>query len=139
MSEPRSEFLPKPAWRTRVSAPTRWAAVAVTFAGTLVIGATVLVGGLVVLHQFAADEWVAPTVWVILTVIMIVWTLLKPDPATASEDEAQPWSDYVVRAVMIGVDEPRPAVQRIVTGIVFGAPLAVYLVITVVLEALGLF
>lgn len=139
MDEPRSEFLPRPAWRTRVSAPARWAAIAITFAGTLAVGAAVLVAGLVVVHHLTGQRWVAPTVWIALTGVTLAWALLRPEPATASEDEAQPWSDYVVRAVMIGVEQPRPAPSRVVTGVLFGAPLLVYLTITVILEALGLF
>jgi len=135
----RSEFLPKPTWRTRTSPARLRLAIGFTFTLIVVVGWFVLGFVLVLLDYGDVPAGVFHAVWIVPTVGAVLWVLLKPDPATASEDEAQPWSDYVVRAVMIGVDEPRPAVQRIVTGIVFGAPLAVYLVITVVLEALGLF
>lgn len=135
----RSEFLPKPAWRTRARPGARRLAIGVTFAGIFAVGWLVLGGALALLDYAHAPAWALHAVWIVPTVGAVVWALLEPAPATASEDEAQPWSDYVVRAVMVGVDTPRPIAQRLITGIAFGAPLVVYLAITLVLEAAGLF
>lgn len=83
--------------------------------------------------------WLVHAAWIVPTLGTLVWAVLRPSPATASEDEEQPWSDYAVRAVMVGVGEPRPVATRVVTGIAFGAALVVYLLITVALEAIGVF
>lgn len=139
MSEGRNEFLPRPAWRTRVSPSARWAGVAVTFLAIVAIGWAVLALLIVLLDYADVPMWLEHAVWIVPTIGAVIWTLLKPSPATASEDEAQPWSDYAVRAVMIGVEEARPVPARVVTAILFGAPLVVYLTITLILEAAGLF
>jgi len=135
----QSEWLPKPRWRTRASRPSLWAAVAVTFAAIVAVGWAVLLLVMLLIDYADLPGWLIHAAWIVPTLGTLVWALLRPSPATASEDEAQPWSDYAVRAVMIGVDEPRPMAARVVTGIVFGAPLVVYLTITVVLEAIGVF
>lgn len=114
-------------------------AIGVTFALIIVIGWGVLAGVILVLDRLEVPTVWRHATWIVPTVGAVAWALRRPDPATASEDEEQPWSDYAVRAVMIGVEQPRPAVQRAVAGIVFGAPLVVYLTITVILEALGFF
>ena len=126
-------------WRTRAAAGPRWLAVGVTFALIVALGWGVLAVVLVALDRIGVPGTWRHVVWVVPTVGAVIWALWRPQPATASEDEQQPWSDYAVRAVMIGVERPRPAAGRAVTGILFGAPLVVYLVITVVLEALGFF
>lgn len=139
VSEQPSEFLTRPPWRTRARPRSVWIGVAVTFAAIIAIGIAVLGGAIALLRYAGAPAWVGVAAWVGPTVLTLLWAVFRPDPATASEDEAQPWSDYAVRAVMIGVDEPRPVPHRVITGVVFGGPLLVYLTITVVLEALGLF
>ena len=103
--------------------------------GLTTTGATVIVG----LDKLGVPAVWRHLAWIVPTLGALVWALRRPDPATASEDEQQPWSDYAVRAVMVGIDAPRPAAQRAITGIVFGAPLVVYLTVTVILEALGFF
>ena len=141
MAEPDefAEFLPKPRWRTRASAGSRWLAVGVTFALIVALGWGVLATVMIGLDRLGVPGAWRHAVWIVPTGGALIWALYRPQPATASEDEEQPWSDYAVRAVMIGVDQPRPPARRALTGILFGAPLVVYLIITVVLEALGFF
>jgi hypothetical protein len=138
-SDEFAEFLPKPRWRTRASAGSRWLAISVTFALIVALGWGVLATVMIGLDRFGVPGAWRHAVWVVPTAGALIWSLLRPQPATASEDEEQPWSDYAVRAVMIGIDQPRPAASRAITGILFGAPLVVYLIITVALEALGFF
>lgn len=135
----RSEFLPKPAWRTRARSGPRWLAIAVSFAAMIALGWAVLLAVMWVLRRLGVPGSVVQLTWIVPTIGVMAWALWRPSPATASEDEAQPWSDYAVRAVMIGVEEVRSAPLRLITAALFGAPLAVYLLITVILEALGLF
>lgn len=135
----RNEFLPGPRWRTRAAKPALFSAIGVTFALIVAIGWTVLAMIIVLLDRLGVPAAWRHAMWIAPTLGALVWALRRPDPATASEDEQQPWSDYAVRAVMVGIDEPRPAAQRAITGLVFGAPLVVYLTVTVILEALGFF
>lgn len=134
-----SEFLPRPRWRTRASRPALRLAIAVTFALIVLIGWGVLAGVMLVLDRLEVPALIRHATWIVPTLGAVAWVLRRPDPATASEDEEQPWSDYAVRAVMIGVEAARPPAQRAAAGIVFGAPLVVYLTITVILEGLGFF
>lgn len=138
-SDEFADFLPKPRWRTRASAGSRRLAVGVTFTLIVALGWGVLAAVMLALDRLGVPGAWRHAVWIVPTVAALIWALYRPQPATASRDEEQPWSDYAVRAVMIGVDQPRPAAGRALTGILFGAPLVVYLVITVVLEALGFF
>lgn len=135
----RNEFLPGPRWRTRAGKPALVLAIGLTFTVIVAIGWAVLAAVIVGLDRLGVPAVWRHATWIVPTVGALVWALRRPDPATASEDEQQPWSDYAVRAVMVGIDEPRPAAQRAITGLVFGAPLVVYLTVTVILEALGFF
>jgi hypothetical protein len=76
--------------------------------------------------------------WLVPTVAMSAWALRARVPATASDYEAQSWGDYSVRAVMIGVERPRHPAARVATGILFGAPLAMWIVIGLLLDLLGI-
>lgn len=134
-----SEFLPKPAWRTRARPGSRWAAVAASFAAMIAVGWAVLFGMMWLLRTLDVPGSLVHLTWIVPTLGVVAWALWNPSPATASEHEAQPWSDYAVRAVMVGVEQARPVPVRLMTAVLFGAPLAVYLLLTVVLEALGLF
>lgn len=135
----RSEFLPKPQWRTRAGRRALVVAIGCTFAAIVVVGWLVLAGATLLLERLDVPTSGRFVAWVLPTLGALAWVLRRPQPATASEDEGQAWSDYAVRAVMVGIDEPRPAAQRAITGVLFGAPLVVYLTITVILEALGFF
>ncbi|HWL44094.1 MAG TPA: hypothetical protein VNQ73_14225 [Ilumatobacter sp.] len=135
----RNEFLPGPRWRTRAGKPALAVAVGATFAVIVLIGWAVLVVLIAGLDWLGVPAAWRHATWIAPTVGAVAWALRRPQPATASEDEAQPWSDYAVRAVMVGIEQPRPVAQRLLTGVLFGAPLVVYLIITVILEALGFF
>lgn len=136
---PRSEFLPKPRWRTRAGTRSVAIAITITFAAIVVLGWAVLAAVIFALDKLGVPGTWRHAVWIVPTLGALAWALRSPDPATASDQEEQPWSDYAVRAVMVGVDTPRPLAQRAITGVLFGAPLVVYLTLTVILEALGFF
>ena len=137
--QPRNEFLPKPRWRTRAGKRAVTTAIGVTFATIVASGWAVLALLIVALDQLGVPgEW-RHAVWIVPTLGALAWAVWRPDPATASEDEQQPWSDYAVRAVMVGVEQRRSVAPRAATALLFGAPLVVYLTITVILEALGFF
>ncbi len=135
----RSEFLPGPRWRTRAGTRSLYAAIGVTFLAIVALGWAVLAAIIAGLDLVGVPPVWRHTTWILPTIGTLVWVLRRPAPATASEDDQQPWSDYAVRAVMVGIEQPRPAAHRAITGILFGAPLVVYLTITVILEALGFF
>lgn len=136
--EQRNPFLPKPPWRTRVGTGTLWAAIATTFAIMTAIGLALLLLVVVLLDYADAPGWLTLLLWAVPTASMLVWALRGRVPATASDYEAQSWSDYSVRAVMIGIERPRPVPARIVTGVLFGAPLGVWIVVGVLLDLLGI-
>ncbi len=73
-----------------------------------------------------APGWVVGSVWVSLTVGTTLWALIANAPATSSDMEYQPWTEFVVRYVMVGSGTPRPVPLRVITGVLFGAPVACY-------------
>lgn len=115
-----------------------WAGVVITFAAIVAFGAAVVYGALLVLDRLDAPAWIAWSVWAGPTAGVLVWALKPGHAATASDDEAMPWSDYSVRAVMIGIESPRALPARVATAALFGAPLVVYLALALALEALGI-
>lgn len=134
----RNKFLPKPRWRTRASPASLWAAIVLTFAVLLAIGGFVFLLVVVLLDYSDAPGWLVLLTWLVPTVAVLVWALLARLPATASDYESQIWGDYAVRAVMIGIERPRSVVSRVVTAILFGAPLAMWIVIGLLLGLLGI-
>jgi hypothetical protein len=135
---PRDEFLPKPAWRARVGRRPRAIAIAATFALVLVLGGATLWLLFVVVRKLDAPGSVQLVVWLIPTFAVTTWAVRSRAAATMSDVESQGWSEYVVRFVMIGNETPRPVPLRVVTGIVFGAPVACYLIAITVLALAGI-
>ena len=131
-------FLPKPPWRSRASTGSLWAAIATTFAIMLAIGGILFVAVVVVLDYADAPRWMALVTWAVPTVSMLVWAVRGRIPATESDYEAQSWSDYSVRAVMIGIERPRGVPARVATAVLFGAPLGTWVVVGVLLDLLGI-
>ena len=136
--EQRNKFLPKPRWRTRAAPSSLWAAIVLTFAVFLAIGGILFLLAVVLLDYVDAPGWLVFVMWLLPTAAMLVWVLRARIPATSSDYEAQAWGDYSVRAVMIGVERPRSAAARVATAVVFGAPLATWIVVGVLLDLLGI-
>lgn len=135
---PRDEFLPKPAWRSRAGRRQRAIAIAATFALVLLLGGATFWLLFLVIRKFDAPGSVQLVVWLIPTLAVTTWAVRSGSPATVSDVESQGWSEYVVRYVMIGNETARTVPLRVVTGIVFGAPVACYLIAITVLALAGI-
>ncbi|HUF96678.1 MAG TPA: hypothetical protein VMM60_01030 [Ilumatobacter sp.] len=123
-----SEFLPKPRWRERWSPKQLGVAIAVTFTSILLFGAGLLWLFIIALDWLDAPGWVIVATWAVLTSGSTLWALVAKIPATTSDMEYQPWTEYVVRYVMVGNESVRPAPLRLITGVIFGAPIGCYLI-----------
>lgn len=136
--QPHNEFLPKPAWRLRAAPGPRAVAITVTFASMLVLGGVVI--GLLVaaLRALDAPGWLQLATWLIPAAAVTVWACRPTEPATVSDVESQGWGEYVARYVMVGNEEVRPLPLRVVTGVLFGAPVAGALVVFALLALLGI-
>lgn len=133
----RNEFLLGPAWRTRARPAALWAAVAVTFGIVLLAGGVVLWLALALLGSIGADDGFVVIVWLGLTLAVLAWALRTSTPAMASDYEDQAWSEYAVRAVMIGREQRRQRAARVITAVLFGAPLAVGVPLLFLLAVIG--
>lgn len=133
-----NEFLPRPPWRRRVGTGPRGLAITLTFALAIALGAAVLMLALLVVRKLDAPSWVQVMVWVVPTVATTGWSTRSRTPATKSDSDAQGWGEYVARFVMVGNETVRSIPLRVITGVLFGAPLAFYLVVLVVLAAAGI-
>ena len=128
----------RPAWRHRTTPRRRWTGIALTFA--LVGGLGLLMLWLVtaLLRAVDAPGWlVTAPVW-LPTFGALAWALGRPQPAVATEDGDDSWMLMAVRAVMVGLDEPRARPVRAITAVVFGAPTAWGLLIVLVLMLVGI-
>lgn len=134
----RNEFLPGPKWRERARPAPLWVAIVVTFGLVVLVGSVVLWFVIAILDYADAPAWIVFAGWLALTLAVLGWALRTDVAATASDFEDQAWSEYAVRAVMVGRERPRSASARMITAVLFGAPLAVGLPLLVLLAAVGL-
>jgi hypothetical protein len=90
------------------------------------------------LGWIGVPEWIGLLWWLVPTVGTTMWALRSRTPGLVSEMESQPWTEYVVRTVMVGSEHPRSRAARLITGILLGAPVAYGAVLLVVLSAIGI-
>jgi hypothetical protein len=119
----RSEFLRGPKWRTQTSQSRRRLAATLTFAVIVVVGAVPMAVAMWVLAALGAPTWVASLPWVLPGAGALAWTLRRPAPAVATDDDDDSWPGYAIRWAMVGEDEPRPTAVRAVAATLFGAPI----------------
>lgn len=131
------EFLSGPRWRERASAESRWVAVCITFSFLVAVGLMVVWGLLFLVARVGGGVPSEPITWLVLATLVLPWALRSPQPATASDYEAQPWTEYAVRSVMVGVDRPRSRWLRTVAVLVFGPPLLGFAVVYGLLSIVG--
>ena len=134
---PRDEFLPTP-WRLRAGRRRRALAITATFMLVLLFGAATFWLLFAVIRKLDATGTVQFVVWLIPTAAVTAWAVRSSAPATVSDVESQGWSEYVVRFVMIGNETVRSVPLRVITGIVFGAPVACYFIAVTVLAVAGI-
>ncbi len=136
--QPRNEFLPKPRWRTHAGFRRLALAIGVTFAAVVAFGLVLLLLIIGLIDWLDAPAVISFLLWIGLTISTVAWALAARSPATSSEMEYQPWSEFSVRYVMIGNEQARAPGLRIVTGLMFGAPVGCYFVVFFALALTGI-
>lgn len=143
MSEParapeeRSEFIRGPKWRVTASHSRLRTAALVTFAIALVIGLGAMLLIVLVLAAVDAPGWLVIAPWWIPTLGVIAWTLARPRPAVAANDD-EAWVTYALLYVLVGPDDPRPAPARVIVAVLLGGPTVWALAIVWGLAIVGL-
>jgi hypothetical protein len=137
--EPRNEFLRRSLWRIRTTPGRRALAVGITFAVLVALGAGVMILVMAGLGRLDAPGWVVALPWIAPTVGMSVWALARPTPAILSDDDDDSWVGYVIRLVMVGSEQPRQRAARVITGVLFGAPVGWAFAVFVLVELTGIF
>lgn len=117
----RSEFIRGPRWRVTAAPSRRRTAAWVTFATVVVVGVVPLAFTVWLLARLDAPGWLVLAPWWLPTLGLLAWTLIRPRPAVAANDE-QAWVTYAVCSVLFGADETRPAPARVIIAVVFGGP-----------------
>lgn len=113
--------------------------VGITFALLVTFGAGVLILVTAGLRRLDAPGWVVALPWIAPTVGMSVWSLARPTPAVMSDDDDDSWVGYVIRLVMVGSERPRQRAVRLITAVLFGAPLGWAFAVFLLIELTGIF
>lgn len=138
MSE-SSEFIRGPKWRTRVAPRTRATAALATAAVVVAIGAIVMWVAILVLQSTGAPGWVAAAPWWLPAGAVTVWTLRRPAPAIATDDDDDSWPGFAIRRLLVGEDEARAVPIRVAVAVVVGGPIGWALLLLGGLVLLGVF
>lgn len=108
-----------------------------SFAGIELVG-LIIIGLIVGLLAWAGvgvnADW---RLWLTLALITVAITIVTTRPAQR-DDPDEPWTLYVVRAVMVGDQDEWPLWWRIALALVFGPGLVGYALVFAVQRALGL-
>ncbi len=134
-----NEFIRKPKWRTRTTSGRRLFAALVTFALIVAAGLVIMVLVMVGIDRLGAPGWVVALPWIAPTAGMLAWALARPGPAVLSDDDDDSWTGFSIRSVMVGRDEARPRTLRVITGVLFGAPIVWSFVVLGIAELTGVF
>lgn len=102
-------------------------------------GAAILIALIWLLGLLGAPPLVALLPWIVPTAGMLVWSLAKPAPAVASDDDDDSWVDFSIRSVIVGEGTRRQAPARAIAAVLFGAPVAWALVVFGLSTLAGLF
>ncbi len=135
----RNEFIRGPKWRTRTTAGRRTVAALVTFALIAGTGFVIMVLVMVGLDRLGAPDWVVALPWIVPTAGMLAWALGHPGPAVLSDVDDDCWTGFSIRTVMVGRNEARPRPLRVITAVLFGAPVVWSSVVFGIAELLGVF
>jgi hypothetical protein len=128
----------RPAWRSRTTPGKRAAGIGATFALLLVGGVAVMWLVVLALRAVGAPGAVTAAPWWLPTLGALGWAMRRPKPGEVTEDGDDSWLMLSVRAVMVGIDEPRARPLRVITAVLFGAPVAWGLVLVGALILAGI-
>lgn len=134
-----NEFLRRSLWRVRTSPDKRVALAIVTFAVVVMIGLVLMLLPMAGLRAAGAPDWLVALPWVIPTAGAVVWSVARPTPARLTDDDDDSWVGYSIRLMLVGSEEPRTRPARVVTTLLFGAPVVWSLVVFGLLELFGVF
>jgi hypothetical protein len=95
----------------------------VTFVLILVVGLSIMALVMVGLDRLGAPGWVVALPWIAPTVAVLAWSLGRPGPAVLTDDDDDTWTGFAIRSVMVGREQARPRPLRVVTAVLFGAPI----------------
>lgn len=137
-TERPNQLVRGPKWRTRTTASRRHRAAALTFAVVVAIGAGLLAACTWALSRLDAPGSIVVLAWAAPTVVVVLWTLLRPTAARLSDDDDDTWLGYTIRWALVGELEPRPAPARLVTALLFGAPVGWALAVVALVTVLGI-
>ena len=70
---------------------------------------------------------------------MVVWTLVRPRPAVATDDDDDGWTTYSIQYVIVGEQTPRAAPIRVVSAALFGAAIVWSLLVFGLSTLVGVF
>lgn len=135
--EHRSEFVRGPRWRVEASPGRRRTAALVTFAVLFVAGSIAMALVMLLLSVADAPGWLLTAPWWLPTLGVMAWTIARPRPAVATNDD-EAWVTFAVLFVLVGPERPRPSPARIVAAVLLGGPTVWALMIIWILAILGL-
>ena len=134
-----NEFIRGPKWRTRTSPARRHRAAAATVAAVVALGAVVMWGCMSLLAWLDPPRWVVMLPWLLPTVGTLVWNLVRPTAAEATDDDDDSWIGYSIRWALVGESQARTTPVRVVVSIVIGAPIVWAVLVSGLLTLSGLF
>lgn len=120
-SEPPSEFVRGPKWRTRTSPGRRHRVAALTFAAIVAVGLAVMLSCMWLIARTGAPGWAVTAPWWLPTLASVVWTLTRPTVSGLTDDDDDSWFGYSIRWVLVGELAPRPGPVRVIVAALFGA------------------
>jgi hypothetical protein len=112
-------------------------AMAATFALIVIVGLSIMVLVMVGLDRLGAPGWVVALPWIVPTAAVLAWAVGRPGPAVLTDDDDDTWTGFAIRTVMVGGDEARPRPLRVITAVLFGAPVAWSFIVLVAAELVG--
>ena len=117
-------------WRARTTSGKRRAMLFVTALIQIVVGAIAL---LVVIGLAVGVVGAWALLLSAVPMVLVTWRAVRSRTPARVED-AQPWNEYVLRATLIGSGDVRSTPVRLVTGLVLGGPLALFVLIMGIFE-----
>ena len=135
---PDDDLIRGPKWRTRTTADRRSLAAIVTFVIIVGFGALPLALAIWLLDRMGAPILLTTMPWWLPTACVVAWTLVRPSPAVATDDDDDAWPAYAIRYVLVGDTTPGATVVRVLAAVVFGGPVGWSVLVIGSLALIGL-
>jgi hypothetical protein len=135
--EQRDEMIMRSAWRSRTTPGRLEVTTTVTTLVVAAVGFGLMSLAMAVLDAVGAPSLVRAAPWYLPTTAALVWALRRPEPAVVSEDGADSWLVFSLRATMVGVGTARGRPARVIAAVLLGALIAWGLLLVGVLALAG--